>query len=78
MASGKVFQKVFDRGYNRAGNSYEKQVAELCPDIFQEDWLICLRELGTPSVTLRGLLCSTSRALESTSGLLSDPPPWLQ
>ena len=29
-------------------DSYEKQVTELCPSIFQEGLLACLRELGTP------------------------------
>ena len=48
MACGEVFRKVFYHGYKRAGNSYEKQVAELHPGIFQEGWLACLRELETP------------------------------
>ncbi|GFZ06586.1 hypothetical protein Acr_18g0007560 [Actinidia rufa] len=34
--SGEVFQKVFDCGFNRAEDSYEKQVAELRLSIFQK------------------------------------------
>ena len=49
VTSGEVFEQVFNRGYNRAGDFYEKQVAELRPIIFQEGWRACLRELGTPS-----------------------------
>ena len=44
-----VFERVFNRSYNRAGDSYEKQVTELHPSIFHKGWLACLKELGTPS-----------------------------
>ncbi|PSS33112.1 Stress response protein [Actinidia chinensis var. chinensis] len=49
VASGEVFERVFNRGYNHAGDSYEKQVAELRPSIFKEGWLVYLKELGAPS-----------------------------
>ena len=49
MAYGEVFRKVFDCGYEQAGDSYERQIVELGPGIFQEGWFACLRELGTPS-----------------------------
>ena len=49
VVSREVFKRVFNRGYNRAGDSYEKQVAKLCPSILQEGWLACLKEFGTPS-----------------------------
>ena len=34
VAYGEVFQKVFDRGYEWAGDSYEMQVGELRSGIF--------------------------------------------
>ena len=49
VAFMEVFLKVFDHGYNCAGDSYEKQVAELHPSNFQESWFAFLNQLGTPS-----------------------------
>ncbi|GFS42078.1 hypothetical protein Acr_00g0077960 [Actinidia rufa] len=45
----KVYERVFNHGYNRAGDFYERQVAKLHPNIFQEGWLAYLKELGTPA-----------------------------
>ena len=66
VAFTKVFEQVFNHGYNRNRDSYEKQVAKLLPSIFQEGWLFCLKEL------------ETSNHLEWTAAAhlveLSDPP----
>ena len=48
VASREVFQKIFDCGFNQAGDSYEKQLVELRPSIFQEGWLAYLKELEIP------------------------------
>ena len=34
--------------WNRVGDHYVHQVADLSPDTFHEGWLTCLPELGTP------------------------------
>ncbi|GFS42099.1 hypothetical protein Acr_00g0078090 [Actinidia rufa] len=39
FACGKVYKRLFDRAFERAGDVYERQLAELRPDIFQEGWL---------------------------------------
>ena len=31
VACGSVYERVFNRGISSAGNSYDRQVAELCP-----------------------------------------------
>ncbi|GFS31869.1 hypothetical protein Acr_00g0019630 [Actinidia rufa] len=49
VASREVLQKVFDHGFNRARDSYEKHVVELHPNFFQEGGLAFLKELGIPS-----------------------------
>ena len=46
VACGEGCQKVFDRGFERARDTYEKQLAKLHPGIYQEGWLVCLKELG--------------------------------
>ncbi|GFY92773.1 S-adenosyl-L-methionine-dependent methyltransferases superfamily protein [Actinidia rufa] len=48
FACGEVYKKLFDRAFERAGDVYEKQLAELRPGIFQEGWLACLKELKIP------------------------------
>ncbi|GFZ09193.1 hypothetical protein Acr_20g0010010 [Actinidia rufa] len=48
FACGEVYKKLFDRAFERAGDVYERQLAKLCPDIFQEGWLACLKELKIP------------------------------
>ena len=45
FACGEVYRKLFDRAFDRAGDVYEKQLAELRPGVFQEGWLACLKEL---------------------------------
>ena len=47
FACGEVYKKQFDRAFERAGDVYKRQLAELRPDIFQEGWLACLKELKT-------------------------------
>ena len=42
-----MYEWVFNHGYNRVSVSYERQVVNLCPIIFQEGWLTCLNELCT-------------------------------
>ena len=49
VACGEVYRKVFDQGFERVGDIYERQLAELHPGIYQEGWLACLKELGIPS-----------------------------
>ena len=49
VAYGSVFEWVYNQGINRAGDNYNKQLAELCPNIFQEGWLACLKEVVIPS-----------------------------
>ncbi|GFS38480.1 hypothetical protein Acr_00g0057740 [Actinidia rufa] len=48
FACGEVYKKLFDRAFKRAGDLYERQLAELRPGVFQEGWLTCLKELKTP------------------------------
>ncbi|GFZ07011.1 hypothetical protein Acr_18g0011810 [Actinidia rufa] len=48
FACGEVYKKLFDRAFERAGDVYERQLAELRPGIFQEGWLACLKELQIP------------------------------
>ena len=43
-----VYEWVFNHGYNRAGDSYERQVVKLPPNIHKEGWLGCLKEFGIP------------------------------
>ncbi|GFZ15663.1 hypothetical protein Acr_25g0000720 [Actinidia rufa] len=43
-----VYKKLFDRAFERAGDVDERQLAELYPNIFQEGWLACLKELQIP------------------------------
>ncbi|GFS37204.1 hypothetical protein Acr_00g0050620 [Actinidia rufa] len=45
---GEVYKKLFYRAFERVRDVYEKQLAELCPGIFQEGWLTCLKELKVP------------------------------
>ena len=73
VAFGKVFQKVFDRDYNRAGDSYEKQV--VVPKYFSES-LACLHKRSWDFFRSLDLDCGspTIRAPRSTRGLLSDHP----
>ena len=40
---------VFNRGYSRAGDSYERQVAKLYSSIYKKGWLDYLKELGIPA-----------------------------
>ncbi|GFZ14403.1 hypothetical protein Acr_24g0005930 [Actinidia rufa] len=47
FACDEVYKKLFDRAFERAGDVYERQLAELCPGVFQEGWLACLKELKT-------------------------------
>ncbi|GFY81021.1 hypothetical protein Acr_01g0008300 [Actinidia rufa] len=39
---------IESRGIDRASNSYDKKLPELCPSIFQKGWLVCLKELDIP------------------------------
>ncbi|GFY86368.1 hypothetical protein Acr_05g0000070 [Actinidia rufa] len=48
FACGEVYKKLFDRAFERAGDVYERQLAELRPGVFQEGWLACLKELQIP------------------------------
>lgn len=48
FACAEVYKKLFDRAFERAGDAYEKQLAELRPGVFQEGWLACLKELKVP------------------------------
>ena len=48
FACADVYKKLFDRAFERAGDAYEKQLAELRPGVFQEGWLACLKELQIP------------------------------
>ncbi|GFZ12790.1 hypothetical protein Acr_23g0011750 [Actinidia rufa] len=52
MAYGPVYERVFKRGINRAGDNYDSQVAELPPRIYMEGWLTFLVELGIPKDNL--------------------------
>ncbi|GFS32498.1 hypothetical protein Acr_00g0023010 [Actinidia rufa] len=45
---GEVYKKLFDHAFERAGDVYERQLAELRPDVFQEGWLAYLKELQIP------------------------------
>ena len=45
IACSKVYKKIFDRAFERARDVYEKQLAKLRLEIFQEGWLTCLKEL---------------------------------
>ncbi|GFZ02351.1 hypothetical protein Acr_15g0009590 [Actinidia rufa] len=45
FACGEVYRKLFDRAFERAGDVYERQLAELRPGVFQEGWLAYLKEL---------------------------------
>ena len=47
VAIGFVYQRVFDRDFNRIGDYYLRQVPELCVGMFQEGWLTCLKVLDT-------------------------------
>ncbi|GFY94385.1 hypothetical protein Acr_09g0008310 [Actinidia rufa] len=46
VACGPMYERVFNWGISRAGDNYDRQVAELRPDIYQEGWIACLIELG--------------------------------
>ena len=46
VACGEGCQKVFDLGFERTRDTYEKQLAKLHLGIYQEGWLVCLKELG--------------------------------
>ncbi|GFS41435.1 hypothetical protein Acr_00g0074300 [Actinidia rufa] len=48
IACGPVYERVFNLGINRAGDNYDKQVAELCLSIYLEGWLACLTKLSIP------------------------------
>lgn len=48
FACAEVYKKLFDRAFERAGDVYERQLAELRPGVFQEGWLACLKELKIP------------------------------
>ena len=48
VAQGPVYQRVFDRGWNKAGLFYVRDVAQERLDGFHDGWLACLKELGTP------------------------------
>ncbi|GFS40462.1 hypothetical protein Acr_00g0068690 [Actinidia rufa] len=48
FACGEVYKKLFDRTFERAGDVYERQLAEFRPGVFQEGWLACLKELQIP------------------------------
>ena len=37
-----MYERVFNWGINHANDNYERQVAELCPGIYQEGWIACL------------------------------------
>ncbi|GFZ15615.1 hypothetical protein Acr_25g0000240 [Actinidia rufa] len=48
FACGEAHKKLFDRAFERAGDVYERQLAELRPGVFQEGWFACLKELQIP------------------------------
>ncbi|GFS40363.1 hypothetical protein Acr_00g0068120 [Actinidia rufa] len=48
FAYGEVYKKLFDRAFERAGDVYERQLAEIRPGVFQEGWLAYLKELQIP------------------------------
>ena len=43
-----MFEWVYNQGIDQAGDNYDKQLAELRPGIYQEGWLVCLKELSIP------------------------------
>ena len=47
LLPGKRSKRFFDCVYNQPRDAYKKHAAELCPSIFHEGLLACLRELGT-------------------------------
>ena len=49
VACGPVFERVYNRGIDRAGDNYDKQLVKLRPGIFKKGWLASLKELGIPS-----------------------------
>ena len=55
VACGSVFERVYNREIDLADNNYDKQLANLFPNVFQEGWLACLRELGIPLNILLGV-----------------------
>ena len=53
VACSPVFEWVYNRGIDRANDNNDKQLAKLCPGIFQEDCLACLKELDAlPNIFL--------------------------
>ena len=55
IACGPVFERVYNREIDRAGDNYDKQLANLRLAIIQEGWLACLKELGVSQSTLLGV-----------------------
>ena len=48
MACGLIYERVFDRGINRAGDNYVSKVTGVHFESFLEGWLSCLAELSVP------------------------------
>ena len=48
MTCGSVYEQVFNQSIGHVSDNYDRQVAKLYTNIYQEGWLACLTELGIP------------------------------
>ena len=46
VACDPVFECVYNWGIDRVVDNYDKQLAKLHLGVFQDGWLVCLKELG--------------------------------
>ncbi|GFY97773.1 hypothetical protein Acr_12g0003140 [Actinidia rufa] len=71
FACGEVYKKLFDCAFERAGDVYERQLAELCPGIFQEGWLAYFNEeeyatLPADEVNVNAAVAEARAGIEGT------------
>ena len=48
ITNGSIFKRVYNQGFDRVNNNYDRQLANLRPGIFQDGCLACLKKLGVP------------------------------